>query len=333
MRPNVAALETTLNMLFDNLLKNAFNKSYQSYFAHCLACFCALFISIIGSYSLAQSQVEIENELSVGDSDAALAEEKQIQARLQEDQKKEDESKNAAATHYENTKKKTAQIRAHIEEMKVLANKSEKKRNEYLTQIKIEQKQLSRLEKSETDQQTQLTESKKRLEVTQTKRDQIRAQITQTKEAIQKTKDDILAFKGHEHLAKSEVKTATANLAKSKKSLTESKKWRDQEVKRMSALIKQLAKDQAVIEGKIRVTSSQIKKLQDEVNASKKKNILASENHERAAALKNENDLELARLQKLKRAPAGVKPSPANAHMQPTAKKPATVPPKTSTSN
>lgn len=251
-----------------------------------------------------QSQVEIESELSVGDSDAALAEEKQIQARLEEDLKKEDESSKAAARSYEITKKKTADIRAHIEQMKIATAKSEKNRQESLNQIKLNQKKLSKLELSEAEFKTKLAESEARLSGTNSKRDQLLAQIAKTKEQIQKTKDDIVASKQKEHLAKSEVKSANSNLKKAKANLAESKKWRDKEVARMSLEIKRLTKDQAMIEAQIRVSSAQIKKLQEVVNASRKKNALASENHQRAAALKNENDVELNRLQRLNRTPA-----------------------------
>ena len=286
----------------------------------------AFFLQLISRPLHAQSQVEIENEMSVGDSDAAMAEEKQIQARLQEDNAKEEEAKHAAATSYEATKKKTASVHAHIEQMKISIVKANKNRQNSLTEIAIDQKKLNKLDKKESEFKASLTNSQNHLDATIKKHDQLLSQIKQTKDQTQKTKEEIASTKGKEFIAKSEVKSAVSQLSKSKNTLAETKKWRNKEAKRIAQVIKNLNRDQATIENKIKLSSAQIKRLQDEVNILKKKNAIASENHERAAALKNENDLELARLQKLKRVPASVvTPLKGTAKQAPSAtKSPAT---------
>ncbi len=271
--------------------------------------------------SFGQSQVEIESEMTVGDSDAAMAEEKQIQARLQEDNAKEEAAKKAAARNYESTKKRTAEINSHIEDMKVGITKANKKRTQSETEIKIEQKRLSKLEKKESEFKAELARAESRLDTTNKKRDQLLTQISQTKDQTQKTKEEIAATKGKEFIAKSETKSAAKKLTKANDTLAETKKWRNKEAKRIAAEIKNLNRDQSVIENKIRVSSTQIKKLQEEVASLKKKNAVASENHERAAALKNENDLELARLQKMKREPASANGSASSQKITPAVAK------------
>src|SRR5258708_915839 len=78
----------------------------------------SLFLHMAPQVAFAQSQVEIESEINMGESDAAMADEEQTHVRMQAEKARELEARKDAKIESEMNRKKTADTRARIEKMK-----------------------------------------------------------------------------------------------------------------------------------------------------------------------------------------------------------------------
>jgi hypothetical protein len=247
----------------------------------------------------AQSQVEIDSEINIGESDAAAADEEITRAHAKADKIRDAELKKKAKSDSKIYKARADEARSRSEQMRTQMLKIADDRKIAEVEAKMNLKKLEKLEKEENISKIKLEAAKAELQHSVDRRDEANAHIEKVKDSIQKLKLEVQAAQKDKMQTKVEGDQANQKLKATNKNLNATKKWKVSEIQRIHAEVKKLKNEQLAIEQKIRASSVQIGVLTKNVNDSAVSLKSAKEDVGRANALKAENDAELTRLNKI----------------------------------